>query len=765
MRALRIFLLLIFVLVGGVAHSQKISVVLSGGGAKGLAHIGVLKALEENEIPIDNLVGTSMGGIVAGCYAAGMSPNQIEDIVTSPQFLDWVNGRLEKGQSYYYFKKEDDASFLKLNLSLDSTFNFLFNTSIANDLSLNFAMAEKLAQPSAISKNNFDSLFVPLRIMAAEIFTQSEVELKRGALSDALRATQTVPFFYNPIRIDGKYLFDGGVYNNFPIDIAQKNFSPDVVIGSNVSSKVYNQYPYGEDEKLISRSLLYMLLDKSNPKDVPTSGIYIQPDLSSYSAFDFGSAQALIDSGYQQTMKQMPELKLKIKRRVGCEEVAARRNAFNRKTPPIVVNDIQLEGFSKSQKLYINKFFKSGKRPLYFNDIKTGYFKLVSEPFFNNVYPSFGFDTTQRNFNFRLSRRPQNNFQVDFGGMIATRSISHIFLGINYYSFNRALIRYSANFFAGNFYKSALLRTRFDIPLMGQFYVEPELIFNNWSFLQGDDIVQKVFSPTVLERIDRRYAVNLGIPVGNQYKLVFSGAYISNNDQYIDTPVLVSTDTLDALKVTGWRGSFSFSTNSLNRKQYASEGKAYTIAGDWFNLDEQLRPGNTSLRNGRIVTNRNWVQARVTLEQYFRKGVYSSGYYLDGVLSNQPTFSNYFGTIIYAPAFNPMQDSRTLLLQNFRAFNYVAGGWRNVVALRRNLDFRAEAYAFKPLAEIKDVNQEAVLSEDITKVYFAGMASFVMHSAIGPISLSVNYYDDRNRQWGVLLHAGFLLFNKTSMEH
>ena len=95
----------------------------------------------------------------------------------------------------------------------------------------------------------------------------------------------------------------------------------------------------------------------------------------------------------------------------------------------------------------------------------------------------------------------------------------------------------------------------------------------------------------------------------------------------------------------------------------------------------------------------------------------------------------------------------------------MAGGWRNVVALRRNLDFRAEAYAFKTLAEIKDVNQEAVLSEDITKVYFAGMASFVMHSAIGPISLSVNYYDDRNRQWGVLLHAGFLLFNKTSMEH
>ncbi|MFM7859378.1 MAG: patatin-like phospholipase family protein, partial [Flammeovirgaceae bacterium] len=731
---------------------------MSGGGAKGLAHIGVLKALEENEIPIDNLVGTSMGGIVAGCYAAGISPNQIQEMVTSPQFLDWINGRFEKGRSYYYFKKEDDASFLKLNLSLDSTFNFLFNTSIASDLSLNFAMTEKLAQPSAISKNNFDSLFVPLRIIASEIFTQSEVELKKGTLSDALRATQTVPFFYNPIRIDGKYLFDGGVYNNFPVDVAQRNFNPDVVIGSNVSSKVYNQYPYGEDERLISRSLLYMLLDKSNPKDVPASGIYIQPDLTAYSAFDFASAQALIDSGYQQTLRQMPEIKQKITRRAKCEEVVLKRNAFNIKAPPIVVQDIQLDGFKRSQKLYINKFFKNGKRPLYFNDIKTGYFKLVSAPYFNSLYPSFGFDTAQRTFNFRLSRRPQNNFQVDFGGVIATRNISNIFLGLNYYNFNRALIRYSANFFAGNFYKSALLSVRVDIPLLGQFFIEPELIFNSWSFLQGNDIIQKIFTPTVLDRVDRRYGVNLGFPVGNQFKLILTGAYISNNDQYIDTPILVSTDTLDALKITGLRGHISFSTNSLNRKQYASDGKAYTIAADWFNLDERLTPGNTSVLKGVTTTKRTWIQARVTMEQYFKKGIYSSGYYVDGVISNQPTFSNYFGTIINAPSFNPMQDSRTLLLQNFRTFNYIAGGWRNVFNLRKNLDFRAEGYAFKPISAIKEVNQEAILTEDITKIYFAGMASFVMHTTLGPVSVSLNYYDDRNRQWGVLLHAGFLLF-------
>src|SRR5688500_7591052 len=116
-----------------------------------------------------------------------------------------------------------------------------------------------MAQASAISKNNFDSLFVPLRVVASDIFTQNEVVIKKGLLSDALRATQTVPFFYNPIRIDGKYLFDGGVYNNFPVDIAVKEFKPDVVIGVNVSSKIYEEYPYESDEKLISHSLLFLL--------------------------------------------------------------------------------------------------------------------------------------------------------------------------------------------------------------------------------------------------------------------------------------------------------------------------------------------------------------------------------------------------------------------------------------------------------------------------------------------------------------------------
>ena len=145
-----VFFFLIVVVT--IARGQRVGLVFSGGGAKGLAHVGVLKALEEHEIPIDYIVGTSMGGIIGGCYAAGMSPIQIEQMVLSDQFRRWINGLPERGYNYYYHRSDETPQFLKVNLALDSTFNFQLNTSIANDVSLNFALAEKMAQASVISK-------------------------------------------------------------------------------------------------------------------------------------------------------------------------------------------------------------------------------------------------------------------------------------------------------------------------------------------------------------------------------------------------------------------------------------------------------------------------------------------------------------------------------------------------------------------------------------------------------------------------------------
>ena len=359
----------------------------------------------------------------------------------------------------------------------------------------------------------------------------------------------------------------------------------------------------------------------------------------------------------------------------------------------------------------------------------------------------------------------QKNFQVDFGGVVSNRNISSLFLGANYYYFNRLLTHTTVDVNVGSFYKSARIAARIDVPAFGRFYIEPEAVFNDWNFLNNRDLLSGSKSPTILRRADRSLGLNIGFPFSKDLKFSIHGAAVLNADKYSNRQTLISSDTLDVLRLNGWHSGLLLETNDLNRKQYANAGKHMFLKFDWFSVTEKFTPGNTDTTHVAGQNHVGWVRLKFSAEQYLRTGVYSSGYFVEGVISNQPTFTNYTGTIINAPGFNPMQDSRTLLLQKFRAFNYVAGGLRNIFSLRSNLDLRLEGYLFKPIAAImQDEKQEARLNAELTKISFAGMAALVLHSTVGPVSLSFNYYDDEESRFGLLLHIGYLLFQKTSMD-
>ena len=752
-----------------LAFSQKVGLVLSGGGAKGLAHLGVLKALEENSIPVDYIVGTSMGGIMGGMYAAGYSPKEIESLVLSEQFPRWINGWPEKGYNYVYRQNLTTPGFLRLNLALDSSFNFQFHSTIASDVSLNFALTEKVAQASAIARNNFDSLYIPLRVVAADVFTQQEVILSEGSLSSAMRATQTVPFFYTPVRVDGKYLFDGGVYNNFPVDVALREFNPDVILGVNVSTRIFDEYPYDKDDELVSKSLLYLLLDKSDPSQIPDHGVFIQPNMKGFTSFDFDEAEALIDSGYQQTMRQMPEIINKVTAREPFDSLALKRKAFRDRSYPFVFDKITFMGFNNKQREYLTGVFRTSKNKsglMTLSQIKKGYFHLVSEEYFSNVFPTIRFDTLTEYFNLQLSKRPQQNFQVEFGGVIATRDISNIFLGLNFYHFGKSLKHIQTAFQAGSFYKSGSARVRFDFPRT--YYLEPRFVYNSWDYLENDDLLKEVSTPTtptVLQRLSRTYGISIGIPVREYFKLSLDFDGINDVDRYINGDVFISTDVLDNLRLKGYKSGLVLSSNTLNRKQYASTGRSYSLSASYFHLKEHYVPGSTSVKDQPVTMEHQWFQLRGTAEQYFGSGWFRSGYIAEVLFSDQPFFQNYFGTIVNTPGFFPLQDSRTLMLENFRSFNYAAVGLRNVITLRNKLDLRLEGYVFKPFDYLREnTNQEAYISRDISTLFLSASAGLVYHGLVGPVSLSVNYYDDEENQLGVLLHVGFLLFNRHPLE-
>ena len=203
---------------------QKVGLVLSGGGAKGLSHIGVIKALEENEIPIDYLTGTSMGAIVGGMYAIGMTPDEMKKMAMSSEFINLAMGEIDEKYKFYFNQQDPNSSWLSLKIAKDSIWETSLPTGYINPVGIDFLMMEKTAGASAAANYNFDSLLIPFRCVASDVQSKSEVVFREGHLSEAIRASSTFPFYMMPISVGNKLLFDGGLYNNFPTNVMYNEF-------------------------------------------------------------------------------------------------------------------------------------------------------------------------------------------------------------------------------------------------------------------------------------------------------------------------------------------------------------------------------------------------------------------------------------------------------------------------------------------------------------------------------------------------------------
>lgn len=766
------FLLILFVLCGTNLHAQKVGLVFSGGGAKGLSHIGTLKALEENQIPIDYITGTSMGGIVGAMYAAGYSPEQIENIAISKDFQNWVNGRYTSDYTYYFQKNAPNASMLTAKVAIDTGFHFSFRSNIINDIPLNFAFLELFSQASAVSKDNFDHLFIPFRCMVADVLSQKSITVGKGSLAEAVRATMTVPIIYRPIKLDGKYVFDGGLYNNFPADVMEREFKPDYVIGANVSSKTYNEYPKNIDDKLMNRFLVYMFLSKSDSTMIGKNGVYIQPDLGNYSVTNFAPVEELIKKGYDATMADMPRIKALIKKRTDPEALAQKRAQFNAKKPDLNFSNIIVSGVNNQQKKYVERLFKSDKATFNLQDIKRGYYKLVADQTFETIYPKITYQPATDSYTFEVVAQPKKSFKLELGGNISTRPISNVFLGAEYNYLNRKAYTFGTSFYSGRFYESAQINGRIDYPTKLPLFLAAELTYNHWNFYNTSKIFIENPRPIYIEQSDRKIDLMMGIPLNYNTKIVLHANFINNNDRYSPNNTFAVGDLLDQTIFNGFRGSLNLEKNSLNRKQYATNGQSFSLSVNYTTGRENYNPGNISRNIPGVPTPlglstlRHWGSIKLTQENYFlHLNKYTLGYIVEGVISNQPLFNNYYATLLVSPAFYPLQDSRSLFLDKFRATTYAAGGIKNIYNFKKNLDFRLEGYLFLPHKEFELNNfQDVDYAKAISKIRYAATAGLVYHTPVGPVSLSYNLYNDAIKRNGVLLHIGYLIYNKRSIE-
>lgn len=281
----------------------RIGLVLSGGAARGNAHIGVLKVLEELRIPIDFVAGTSMGAIVGGLYSSGVSPAQMEEILVKTDWRDLLDDRPAR-RHLPYRQKVDDQSFL---VRFEAGFNrgsFQVPPGLVSGQKLGFAL--KLMTLQAVGIQDFDLLPIPFRAVATDLQNGEMVVLGSGDLGQAMRASMSLPGFFSPIEIDDRLLIDGGLVRNLPVDVARE-MGADVIIAVDVGSPVPSKDELESIAKVTGQAMALQIV-KNVQEQATHADVLIEPDVVGFGSFEFERGTEMIPIGEAAARILSPEL-------------------------------------------------------------------------------------------------------------------------------------------------------------------------------------------------------------------------------------------------------------------------------------------------------------------------------------------------------------------------------------------------------------------------------------------------------------------------
>lgn len=367
-------------LAGNVLHADgavdaprrpKVALVLCGGGAKGAAHIGVLKVLEEAGLKPDMIVGTSIGGLVGGIYAMGYSAEEIDSIVSECDWKYLLSDNTSRRDASFTQKSLDAKYLLKVpfydmgadsnSAREDSPISKLPAGLISGQNVLNFLNGLSMGYQESM---DFSNLPVPFACVAADLSNGETVVLGSGVLPVAMRATMAIPGVFAPVELDGRVLVDGGIINNFPVDVARE-MGADIVIGVDIQ----NDPPTPENLKSIPQVLSQMIGlmgNESYLRNVKDVDILIKPDVAGYGTYSFNKSaiDQLVINGYAAARKKYPQLE-ELARKLNT--MALGEEGFTGRKATEVVRDtfcfksVSINGIRKKNEHWLRRM--SGLRP------------------------------------------------------------------------------------------------------------------------------------------------------------------------------------------------------------------------------------------------------------------------------------------------------------------------------------------------------------------------------------------------------------------
>jgi NTE family protein len=739
------------------AWSQKVGVVLSGGGATALAHVGFLKALEENRVPIDFIGGTSMGALVGAMYASGIPVAKIDSIVRSEEFARMASGEFDDELRFYFKREDNDATMAQIKYGQGKFISNAIPTSVIDPGLMDWNFMEGFSQADAVANYNFDSLFVPFRCIASDVEHKKQVVFRNGFLNVATRASATYPFYLPPLRIDGHLLYDGGIFNNFPLDMMYQEFMPDIILGCDVSGQ--EESPKEDDLFSLLRT---MILYRANSDNICEQLLVIEPKLENVGTFEWEKMSLAMDVGYEATMDSIQLIKTMVGREVSREDLARKRFEFNKRKQPFLVEDVRVSGLEKGQRNYVRKMMGRSGEPLPIGELKIPYFRVFEDEKVRSIFPTANYNPITGKFALNLDVKKEKDLFIRVGGNFSSRSINTGFFGLRYHMFGRSSATFEANSYFGRFYASGHAALRWDASGSWPVSLQGFFTLNRWDYYRSLSTFFEDVKPSFILLNERFGGLSITVPAGNKGMIRAEAMYTHQYDQYYQTQQFLSVDTADQTDFNATILRTYWERNTFNRRQYASSGTYLNVSAKYVNGEEITIPGTTSALRDSARFKHEWLVLKLSYQNYFLPlKAFHLGFMVEGVYSTQGFFSNYTASSIASPAFQPIPESRTFFLPQFRAHKYVAGGLMGVFHLSKSLDLRAEAYAFNAFGQLEPSSLNLAEYNSGFLPRYIGSSSLVFHSPFGPLSLSTNYYHLKERPWSVLFNFGYILFNRS----
>lgn len=365
--------------VAPVRHRPKVGVVLSGGGAKGFAHIGALRVIEEAGIPIDYIAGTSMGSIVGGLYAVGYDPDMMQKLCTEQNWDLIIKDQVPR--KFMPLEKRLNERHYLVSFPMKKG-KLKINRSMVDGVYVNMLLT-RLTMP-AYKDRDFDSLPVPFLCIGTDMLSADPIEFRKGSLAQSIRSSMSIPFLFEPVEYDGYLLCDGGLTNNFPVQNVRAQ-GCDIIIG--VDLEIIKSDPEVLDNslKVLERLIAVVSQDKSNVAREQCD-ILIRPDIGKANIMSFNDFSPIIDCGEKGARDMFPQLKRLADSLQAIEPFEPVRH-HTQPIDKITVCNVEVVGVDEYEsKILKSEFGDDFPCEFEIDDIETTVVKIYSLGYYSNVY-------------------------------------------------------------------------------------------------------------------------------------------------------------------------------------------------------------------------------------------------------------------------------------------------------------------------------------------------------------------------------------------